>query len=46
MGNHQLRISPLRPLTSQGQEAVLAEAQGLTGFLNKAVEHVRLGTDI
>ncbi|GAA2331342.1 winged helix DNA-binding domain-containing protein [Streptomyces kunmingensis] len=38
----RLRISPLRPLTPQEQEAVHAEAQNLTGFLDEGIEHVHL----
>lgn len=42
--DHQLRISPLRPLTAPEQEAVRAEAQDLTAFLDEDIEHVRLGS--
>ncbi|MEU8698071.1 winged helix DNA-binding domain-containing protein [Streptomyces sp. NPDC048680] len=40
-----LRISALRPLTGPEQEAVRAEAQGLTAFLDQDIEGVRLGTE-
>ncbi|MFE3827254.1 winged helix DNA-binding domain-containing protein [Streptomyces sp. NPDC059092] len=42
--DHQLRISPLRRLTSTEQEAVRAEAQDLTVFLDEDIEQVRLDT--
>ncbi|MFC9228806.1 hypothetical protein ACFTZI_07495 [Streptomyces decoyicus] len=45
MRNHQLRISPLRPLTALEQEAVHAEAQDLTTFLNEDIEHIQLDTE-
>ncbi|MFI9276065.1 winged helix DNA-binding domain-containing protein [Kitasatospora sp. NPDC052896] len=43
--NHQLRITPLRPLSTAEQEAVRAEAQDLTVFLNEDIEHVQLNTE-
>ena len=43
--NHQLRISPLRPLTALEQEAVHAEAQDLTNFLDEDIEHIQLDTE-
>ncbi|MER5432205.1 winged helix DNA-binding domain-containing protein [Streptomyces sp. NPDC002588] len=42
--DHRLRISPLRPLTAPEQEAVRAEAQDLSTFLDEDIEHVRLDT--
>lgn len=43
--DHHLRISPLRPLTALEQEAVRAEAQDLTTFLDEGAEHVQLDTE-
>ncbi|MFD0279073.1 winged helix DNA-binding domain-containing protein [Kitasatospora sp. NPDC127111] len=43
-GNH-LRVSPLRPLTAPEREAVRAEAQDLSAFLDADIEHVRLDTE-
>ncbi|WP_069769364.1 winged helix DNA-binding domain-containing protein [Streptomyces sp. LUP30] len=42
--NHRLHISPLRPLTALEQEAVCAEAQDLTTFLDNDNEHIQLDT--
>ncbi|MEU0688514.1 winged helix DNA-binding domain-containing protein [Streptomyces uncialis] len=41
----QLRISALRPLTAQEQEAVHAEAQALTTFLDNGIAHIRLDNE-
>lgn len=41
---HRLHISALRPLTAPEQEAVRAEAQELSVFLDDGVEHIRLDT--
>lgn len=43
--DHQLRISPLRPLTAVECEAVHAEAQDLTAFLDSGIGHIRFETD-
>ncbi|MFF5567958.1 winged helix DNA-binding domain-containing protein [Streptomyces sp. NPDC012623] len=43
--DHQLHVSPLRPLTAPEQEAVRAEAQDLSAFLDEGIEHVRLDTE-
>ncbi|MEV6211822.1 crosslink repair DNA glycosylase YcaQ family protein [Kitasatospora sp. NPDC051914] len=43
--SHRLRISPLRPLTAPEQEAVRAEAQDLTAFLDEDIEHIQLDTE-
>ncbi|WP_367318987.1 winged helix DNA-binding domain-containing protein [Streptomyces sp. HUAS ZL42] len=43
--HHRLIISPLRSLTALEQEAVRAEAQDLSTFLDEDIEHVRLDTE-
>ncbi|MFG2597836.1 winged helix DNA-binding domain-containing protein [Streptomyces sp. NPDC048462] len=41
---HRLHISPFRALTTQEREAVHAEAQDLSVFLDEGIEQVRLDT--
>lgn len=41
--DHRLHVAPLRPLTAVEEEAVHAEAQGLTAFLDEGIEHIGLG---
>nr|WP_322621175.1 crosslink repair DNA glycosylase YcaQ family protein [Streptomyces acidicola] len=43
--SRHLHISPLRPLTTLEQEAVRAEAQDVTTFLDEDIEHVQLDTE-
>ncbi|REE94763.1 winged helix DNA-binding domain-containing protein [Thermomonospora umbrina] len=42
--DRRLHITPLRPLTASERDAVHAEAQDLTTFLDEDIEHIRLDT--